>query len=111
VNGTLEQRLPGNLNLSFDGVEGEALLLALRDIAVSSGSACSSASIEPSHVIRALGVGNDRAHASIRFGIGRFNTEEEVRFVADQVVATVAKLRTLATAPQAPSSPTYRRDS
>jgi cysteine desulfurase len=111
VNGTLEARLPGNLNLSFDGVEGEALLLALRDVAVSSGSACSSASIEPSHVIRALGVGADRAHASIRFGIGRFNTEEEVRFVADQVVATVAKLRTLATAPQAPPAPTFRRDS
>jgi cysteine desulfurase len=111
VNGTLEARLPGNLNLSFDGVEGEALLLALRDIAVSSGSACSSASIEPSHVIRALGVGADRAHASIRFGIGRFNTEEEVRFVADQAVATVAKLRTLATAPQAPPAPTFRRDS
>jgi cysteine desulfurase len=111
VNGGMEHRVAGNLNLSFDGVEGEALLLALKDIAVSSGSACSSASIEPSHVIRALGVGNDRAHASIRFGIGRFNTEEEVRFVADQVVATVAKLRTLATAPQAPPAPTFRRDS
>jgi cysteine desulfurase len=100
VNGTLEPdaRLPGNLNLSFDGVEGEALLLALRDVAVSSGSACSSASVEPSHVIRALGVGPDRAHASIRFGLGRFNTEEEVRFVADQVVTTVARLRELATA-------------
>jgi cysteine desulfurase len=98
VNGTMAARLPGNLNLSFDGVEGEALLLALRDVAVSSGSACSSASIEPSHVIRALGVGADRAHASIRFGLGRFNTEEEVDFVADQVVATVTKLRELATA-------------
>jgi cysteine desulfurase len=100
VNGTMEPdaRLPGNLNLSFDGVEGEALLLALRDVAVSSGSACSSASVEPSHVIRALGVGPDRAHASIRFGLGRFNTEEEVDFVADQVVATVGRLRELATA-------------
>jgi cysteine desulfurase len=100
VNGTIEpgMRLPGNLNLSFDGIEGEALLLALRDVAVSSGSACSSASIEPSHVIRALGVGPDRAHASIRFGLGRFNSEEEVRFVADQVVATVTRLRELATA-------------
>ena len=100
VNGTMEagRRLPGNLNLSFDGVEGEALLLALRDVAVSSGSACSSASIEPSHVIRALGVGPDRAHASIRFGLGRFNTAEEVEFVADRVVATVTQLRTLATA-------------
>jgi cysteine desulfurase len=100
VNGTMEPdaRLPGNLNLSFDGVEGEALLLALRDVAVSSGSACSSASVEPSHVIRALGVGPDRAHASIRFGLGRFNTEEEVDFVADQVVSTVGRLRELATA-------------
>ena len=100
VNGTMARglRLPGNLNLSFDGVEGEALLLALRDVAVSSGSACSSASIEPSHVIRALGVGADRAHASIRFGLGRFNSEEEVDFVAEKVVLTVAKLRELATA-------------
>jgi len=110
VNGTLEARLPGNLNVSFDGIEGEALLLALRDIAISSGSACSSASIEPSHVIRALGVGPDRAHASIRFGIGRFNTEEEVRFVADQVVATVTKLRELATAEGFVAPPALRRD-
>jgi cysteine desulfurase len=110
VNGTLEERLPGNLNLSFDGIEGEALLLALRDVAISSGSACSSASIEPSHVIRALGVGPDRAHASIRFGIGRFNTEEEVRFVADQVVATVAKLRELATAEGFVAPAALRRD-
>jgi cysteine desulfurase len=97
VNGTLAagERLPGNLNLSFDGVEGEALLLALKDVAVSSGSACSSASIEPSHVIRALGHGNDRAHASVRFGLGRFNTEEEVDFVVDRVVATVERLRAL----------------
>ena len=112
VNGTIEpgERLPGNLNLSFDGIEGEALLLALRDVAVSSGSACSSASIEPSHVIRALGVGPDRAHASIRFGIGRFNSEEEVRFVADQVVATVTKLRELATAEGFVAPPMLRRD-
>jgi cysteine desulfurase len=110
VNGTLEARLPGNLNLSFDGIEGEALLLALRDVAVSSGSACSSASIEPSHVIRALGVGADRAHASIRFGLGRFNTEEEVRFVSDQVVATVTKLRGLATAERHVAPAPLRRD-
>jgi len=97
VNGTIDAgaRLPGNLNLSFDGVEGEALLLALRDVAVSSGSACSSASIEPSHVLRALGVGNDRAHASVRFGLGRGNTEEEVDFVVQRVVETVARLRAL----------------
>jgi cysteine desulfurase len=110
VNGTLEARLPGNLNLSFDGIEGEALLLALRDVAVSSGSACSSASVEPSHVIRALGVGADRAHASIRFGLGRFNPEEEVRFASDQVVGTVTKLRGLATAAEHVPPAPLRRD-
>jgi cysteine desulfurase len=93
VNGGMEHRLAGNLNLSFDGVEGEALLLALRDVAVSSGSACSSASIEPSHVLRALGLSPERAHASVRFGIGRFNDEEEIDFAADRVVETVRKLR------------------
>jgi cysteine desulfurase len=117
VNGTMNEgeRLPGNLNLSFDGVEGEALLLALRDVAVSSGSACSSASIEPSHVLRALGHGNDRAHASVRFGLGRFNTEEEVDFVAERVVTTVERLRALAGSPSldAPgpaAAPSYMRD-
>ncbi len=96
VNGGLEHRLAGNLNLSFDGIEGEALLLALRDVAVSSGSACSSASIEPSHVLRAIGLSAERAHASVRFGIGRFNTAEEIDFAADRVVATVNRLRTSA---------------
>ncbi len=93
VNGGLEHRLAGNLNLSFDGIEGEALLLALRDVAVSSGSACSSASIEPSHVLRAIGLSPERAHASVRFGIGRFNTDEEIEFAADRVIATVQRLR------------------
>ncbi len=93
VNGGLEHRLAGNLNLSFDGIEGEALLLALRDVAVSSGSACSSASIEPSHVLRAIGLSPERAHASVRFGIGRFNTAEEIEFAADRVIATVQRLR------------------
>jgi cysteine desulfurase len=93
VNGGLDHRLAGNLNLSFDGVEGEALLLALRDVAVSSGSACSSASIEPSHVLRAIGLSPERAHASVRFGIGRFNTAEEIEFAADRVIATVTRLR------------------
>jgi len=117
VNGTMNdgERLPGNLNLSFDGVEGEALLLALRDVAVSSGSACSSASIEPSHVLRALGHGNDRAHASVRFGLGRFSTEEEVDFVAERVVTTVERLRALAgsaslDAPGPAAAPSHMRD-
>ncbi len=96
VNGGVEHRLPGNLNLSFEGVEGEALLLSLRDIAVSTGSACSSAALEPSHVLRALDGDADRAHASIRFGLGRFNTEEEVDYVADHVIAKVKELRGLA---------------
>ena len=93
VNGGMEHRVAGNLNLSFDGVEGEALLLALKDVAVSSGSACSSASIEPSHVLRALGLSPERAHASVRFGLGRPTTEEEVDFAAERVVATVKSLR------------------
>lgn len=93
LNGDSAHRVAGNLNLSFDGVEGEALLLALRDVAVSSGSACSSASIEPSHVLRALGLSAERAHASVRFGLGRMNDEEEIDFAADRVVATVKELR------------------
>src|SRR5205807_6594644 len=83
VNGSLEHRLPGNLNISFAFVEGESLLMALKDVAVSSGSACTSASLEPSYVLRALGVGDELAHTSIRFGIGRFNTEQEVDYVID----------------------------
>jgi cysteine desulfurase len=93
VNGTLEHRLPGNLNVSFSCVEGEALMMAIKDVAVSSGSACTSASLEPSYVLRALGVEEDMAHSSIRFGIGRFNTEEEVDFVARLVIDKVKKLR------------------
>jgi cysteine desulfurase len=93
VNGTLEHRLPGNLNVSFACVEGEALMMAIKDVAVSSGSACTSASLEPSYVLRALGVEEDMAHSSIRFGIGRFNTEEEVDFVARLVIDKVKKLR------------------
>jgi cysteine desulfurase len=100
VNGTMERRLAGNLNLSFEGVEGEALLLALRDVCVSSGSACSSASLEPSHVIRALDGDAERAHASIRFGLGRFNTEEEVDFVSDRIVEKITELRKLARLPE-----------
>lgn len=86
-------RLPNNLNLSFSYVEGEGLLMALKDVAVSSGSACTSASLEPSYVLRALGVDEEMAHTSIRFGLGRFTTEEEVNYVADLVVQKVQKLR------------------
>ena len=92
-NGHFEHHLPGNLNLSFAYVEGESLLMGLEGIAVSSGSACTSASLEPSYVLRALGVTDDLAHSSIRFGLGRFNTEEEVDYVADRVVTTVNRLR------------------
>jgi cysteine desulfurase len=95
VNGSLEHRLPGNLNLSFAYVEGEAMLMALKDVAVSSGSACTSASLEPSYVLRAVGVGEELAHTSIRFGLGRFNTEEEVDYVIDLVARKVGKLREL----------------
>ncbi len=95
VNGSLEHRLPGNLNVSFAYVEGESMLMGLKDVAVSSGSACTSASLEPSYVLRALGVGEDLAHTSIRFGIGRFNTEEEVDFVADLVIDNVKRLRAM----------------
>ena len=95
VNGSMEHRLPGNLNISFAFVEGESLLMALKDVAVSSGSACTSASLEPSYVLRALGVGEELAHTSIRFGIGRFNTEEEVDYVTDLVVKSVSRLREL----------------
>jgi cysteine desulfurase len=93
VNGSLEHRLPGNLNISFAFVEGEAMMMALKDVAVSSGSACTSASLEPSYVLRALGVGEEMAHSSIRFGLGRFTTEEEVDHVVDVVADKVKKLR------------------
>ena len=95
INGDLEKRLPGNLNMSFAYVEGESLLMGINDIAVSSGSACTSASLEPSYVLKALGVGEDLAHTSIRFGVGRFNTEEEVDYVAQRVIDTVRRLREL----------------
>jgi cysteine desulfurase len=95
LNGSMLHRLPNNLNLSFAGVEGDALLMGISDVAVSSGSACTSATLEPSHVLRALGVSEGLAHSSIRFGLGRFNTEEEVDYVADRVVETVKRLREL----------------
>jgi len=93
INGHRDERLPGNLNVSFSFVEGESLLMALRDVAVSSGSACTSASLEPSYVLRSIGLDDENAHSSIRFGIGRFNTEAEIDYVADLVAESVAKLR------------------
>jgi cysteine desulfurase len=95
INGSVEHRLPNNLNISFAYVEGESLLMGINDIAVSSGSACTSATLEPSYVLKALGAGDDLAHSSIRFGLGRFNTEAEVDYVAKRVVDTVIRLREL----------------
>lgn len=95
INGTMDSRLPNNLNISFAYVEGESLLMGINDIAVSSGSACTSATLEPSYVLKALGAGDDLAHSSIRFGLGRFNTEAEVDYVATKVIDVVKKLREL----------------
>ena len=95
INGTMEHRLPHNLNISFAYVEGESLLMGINDIAVSSGSACTSATLEPSYVLKALGAGDDLAHSSIRFGLSRFNTVEEVDYVAAKVIDVVLKLREL----------------
>ena len=96
VNGSLERRLPGNLNVSFAGVDGDALLMSMPDLALSTGSACSSATVEPSHVLRALGVGEERARGALRFGLGRWNTAEEVEYAAGRIVEAVGKLRALA---------------
>jgi len=95
VNGDLERRIPHNLNVSFNFVEGESLIMAVKDIAVSSGSACTSASLEPSYVLRALGRSDELAHSSIRFTLGRFTTQEEVDYAADLIKRKVAKLREL----------------
>lgn len=93
LNGHPDRRLPGNLNLSFEGVEGESLLLSLKEIAVSSGSACTSASLEPSYVLQALGLPNGLAHTSLRFGLGRGNTAEEIDYAVERVAAEVTRLR------------------
>jgi cysteine desulfurase len=93
LNGHPDKRLPGNLNISFAYVEGEGMMMAIKDVAVSSGSACTSASLEPSYVLRAMGIDEENAHSSIRFGLGRFTTDEEVDFVADLVTSKVQKLR------------------
>src|ERR671936_517184 len=95
VNGSTEHRLPGNLNISFLYVEGESLLMGINDVAVSSGSACTSATLEPSYVLKALGLGDDLAHSSIRFGLGRFNSEAEIDYVSGRIVETVKRLREL----------------
>ena len=93
LNGHPTERLPGNLNISFAYVEGEALLMGVKEIALSSGSACTSATLEPSYVLRALGVGSDLAHSSIRFGLGRFNTDEEIEYTIDRMLKAVTHLR------------------
>jgi cysteine desulfurase len=93
INGSMEHRLPHNMNISFAYVEGESLLMGINDVAVSSGSACTSASLEPSYVLKALGAGDDLAHSSIRFGLGRWTTEEEVDYVVDKLTNVVRRLR------------------
>jgi len=95
VNGDMEHRVPHNLNISFNFVEGESLIMAIKDVAVSSGSACTSASLEPSYVLRALGRNDELAHSSIRFTVGRFTTEQEVDFVVNLLNSKIAKLREL----------------
>src|SRR5207237_4379508 len=95
LNGHPTARLPGNLNLSFALVDGGALLVGMKNVAISSGSACTSANPEPSYVLRALGVEDELAHSSIRFGLGRFNTEEEVEYVTRRVIEVVSRLREL----------------
>ena len=95
LNGDLEQRVPGNLNVSFNFVEGESLIMALKDVAVSSGSACTSASLEPSYVLRALGRNDELAHSSLRFTIGRFTTEEEIDYTVSLIEQAVQRLRDL----------------
>ncbi len=101
LNGHPSERLPGNLNVSFAFVDGEALLMSLKDIAVSSGSACTSASTQASHVLRAMGLGDELAHASIRFGLGRSNTEDEIVYVCDRLVQEVTRLRAMRSSPRA----------
>ena len=95
LNGDLDQRIPGNLNISFNYVEGESLIMAIKDIAVSSGSACTSASLEPSYVLRALGREDELAHSSIRMTIGKYTTEEEILHTIDLLKSAVSKLRAL----------------
>jgi cysteine desulfurase len=95
VNGDIDHRIAGNLNISFNFVEGESLMMALRDLAVSSGSACTSASLEPSYVLRALGLNDELAHSSLRITIGRFTKEEEIDYACEKIREAVGKLREL----------------
>jgi cysteine desulfurase len=95
INGSMEHRLPNNLNVSFAYVEGESLLMGINEVAVSSGSACTSATLEPSYVLKALGVGDEIAHSSIRFGLGRFNTVDDIDYVSGRLIEVVRKLREL----------------
>ena len=95
VNGDIDRRVSGNLNISFNFVEGESLMMALRDLALSSGSACTSASLEPSYVLRALGLNDELAHSSLRISIGRFTTAEEIDYSVEKIHEAVAKLRDL----------------
>ena len=95
VNGEMDKRVPHNLNISFNFVEGESLIMAVKDVAVSSGSACTSASLEPSYVLRALGRNDELAHSSIRFTVGRFTTEQDVDYVINLLKSKIAKLRDL----------------
>ena len=95
LNGDFESRYPGNLNISFAYVEGESLIMAVKQLAVSSGSACTSASLEPSYVLRALGVDEELAHTSLRLGIGRFTTDDEINYAADTLIKAVEKLRSM----------------
>ena len=93
INGDMEHRIPGNLNLSFAGIQAEDLMAGLKDLAVSSGSACTSESVEPSYVLKAIGLSDELAAASIRIGFGRFTTEQEINFAADTIAAEVERLR------------------
>ena len=95
INGDMDQRIPHNLNISFNFIEGESLIMALKELAVSSGSACTSASLEPSYVLRALGRNDELAHSSIRFSLGRFTTEEEIDFAISKISGNIEKLREL----------------
>jgi cysteine desulfurase len=95
INGSVEPRLPHNLSVRFAGVDSDSLLMALPEIALSTGSACTSATVEPSHVLRALGIGDEAAHSSVRFGLGRTTTEEEIDYASDRIVAAVRRLREL----------------
>jgi cysteine desulfurase len=104
VNGSMEHRLPGNLNVSFSGVDSDALLMDLHDVALSSGSACTSATVEPSYVLKTLGVSDALAHAALRFGVGRFNTEDEIDYAARRVTEAVGKLRALSQARISPNA-------